>query len=123
MLPYLYSQKITAPHDFTLGFSSGPGSKFQEQDMYYRDAAEAVRFAAIAHSKGPSGEIIRDLAASRNNCTKAAYMVHVSCMTARVYWRKAHRIFFALFYSYAQALSVNTKQSTVHQPTPPNFSA
>lgn len=79
--------QVTAPDVFSIVRLSGPAASYQPSELYYRDGEEADRFTAIARSKGPSGQIIRDLATSRNNCMKASYMHHVRVVCTAVVLR------------------------------------
>lgn len=121
----LSDPQITAPFSFTIGRVEGTGAKYQPSQLYYRDGLEADRLTAIARSTGPSGEIIRDLAVSRNNCVKAAYMHHVRCCRHRAgtRTRPAQRRRLASNCSSARLTRGRTSSLTACRRTSPSSSA
>ena len=51
--------------------------RLKQQDLHYKDEAEADRFFAQAATAGPSAQILRDLMTQRDICAKQMYMHQV----------------------------------------------
>lgn len=64
------SEFRTAGSDWVIG----RGTAYPAGALHYKDVDEQQRLTAQVLSHGPAGDILRDLAAQRNICTKQVYM-------------------------------------------------
>lgn len=72
------SEFRTAGSDWVVG----AGAVVPPEALHYRDVAEQERLTAQVLSHGPAGDILRDLVAQRNVCTKQVYMNKVRALVA-----------------------------------------
>ena len=72
------SEFRTAGNDWVVA----AGAAVPPEALHYRDATEQERLTKQVLSHGPAGDILRDLVAQRNVCTKQVYMNKVRALVA-----------------------------------------